>query len=228
MKIDVKYHSKVVVKNFVTINGTTFRAHFHCGGYIYLQIPGDGDKPPITTGLHRYLMELHLGRKLGSDEHVHHKDGDKQNNAIENLEVILGSEHNSMHTRIRNLKHNPETFVCRECEDPSKAHKARGLCETCFARLRRREKAIRPCGICRRETKGRNRYNGMCHGCACKSWSFCKLCLRKKGELPKSPPVISPDGLCRACNSRLQRLEVELNKTNVPATSPPEVVTASL
>jgi hypothetical protein len=37
---------------------------------------------------HRLVMESVLGRYLGPDEIVHHKDGDKQNNAPENLEVF--------------------------------------------------------------------------------------------------------------------------------------------
>lgn len=42
-------------------------------------------------------MEKHLGRKLRSDEVVHHKDGDKSNNSIENLEVMTLSEHSRFH-----------------------------------------------------------------------------------------------------------------------------------
>lgn len=67
-------------------------------GYLYILRP---DHPSAdTTGYiaqHRAIIEDRLGRYLGSDEHVHHKDGNKANNEIENLEVLLKSEHHRLH-----------------------------------------------------------------------------------------------------------------------------------
>ena len=47
----------------------------------------------IRVKKHRWLMEQHLGRKLMSTEDVHHVDGNKQNNSLDNLQVIDHAAH---------------------------------------------------------------------------------------------------------------------------------------
>lgn len=46
---------------------------------------------------HRLVMEKHLGRKLRSDEIVHHKDHNPSNNDISNLEIMTRAEHSRLH-----------------------------------------------------------------------------------------------------------------------------------
>lgn len=52
---------------------------------------------------HIYVMEIHLGRKLEKGEIVHHIDGDKRNNHLENLYLTNVAEHNKLHAQSESL-----------------------------------------------------------------------------------------------------------------------------
>jgi len=47
--------------------------------------------------VHRKIMEQHLGRRLQRLEFVHHINGDKQDNRLENLQLMSSAEHNHHH-----------------------------------------------------------------------------------------------------------------------------------
>lgn len=75
------------------------------------------DHPNATKNgyvlLHRIIMENHIGRLLTSEEVVHHIDGDRHNNNIDNLEIMDRREHSAMHTTEK-YSHEPR-FMELEC-----------------------------------------------------------------------------------------------------------------
>lgn len=50
--------------------------------------------------MHRYVLEYYNG-EIPENFHIHHKDGNKENNDISNLECINGHEHSSYHSNKR-------------------------------------------------------------------------------------------------------------------------------
>jgi len=60
---------------------------------------------------HRIIMEKKLGRKLKKDEIVHHKDGNRMNNDISNLQVMTKSEHTKHHQTGEKSKNAKLTWV---------------------------------------------------------------------------------------------------------------------
>ncbi len=49
---------------------------------------------------HRKIMEKFLGKRLAKDEVVHHKNGIRNDNRIENLMVLTQSEHAKLHWQL--------------------------------------------------------------------------------------------------------------------------------
>lgn len=56
--------------------------HVNSNGYRLITVDGRG-----MVLEHRYIMEQRIGRELLPEETVHHKDGDRLNNHIDNLEL---------------------------------------------------------------------------------------------------------------------------------------------
>lgn len=109
-------------------------------GYRCISVDGKGYME------HRYVMEQHIGRSLLRSEHVHHIDGNRSNNALENLELIPASEHYKVHLKtfrsethkqcskchvikprsqfcVRSDRVDPHMSSCKECEALARATK---------------------------------------------------------------------------------------------------------
>jgi predicted HTH domain antitoxin len=74
----------------------------HNEGYVQIKMP----EHPNADGCgyiyeHRHVMEKHLGRFLERHEHVHHINEIKDDNRLENLQVLTNSEHARLHSRKR-------------------------------------------------------------------------------------------------------------------------------
>ena len=53
---------------------------------------------------HLLIMEKHLGRSLKKSERIHHIDGDKLNNSIDNLFLCSSEQlHRQVHSKINKL-----------------------------------------------------------------------------------------------------------------------------
>ena len=76
---------------------------------------------------HRVVIEEHIGRKLNRNEYVHHINGDKKDNRIENLCIMSPKDHNDLHQT-----KNPKIKICKICgkefEPPVKHRKRNTIC----------------------------------------------------------------------------------------------------
>lgn len=81
--------------------------HLTSHGYVALRVPPEhphawGAHPTVKYAYeHIIVMEAHLGRALGDDEIVHHRNEDKRDNSIDNLEVLTVAAHMREHSERR-------------------------------------------------------------------------------------------------------------------------------
>lgn len=137
---------------------------------------------------HRYLMEQHLGRKLTRKEVVHHINGNKLDNRLENLVVMNISEHTTLHkTKL------PKTKICvvcgKEFEPPIK-HRGRNVVCSKECLKKRHEQIAFSC------SKKINQFSK--DGTFIKSWGSFHEIERELG--------LQATNICKCCKGKIKSL----------------------
>jgi len=108
--------------------------------------------------VHRIVMEKHLGRILTKEEIVHHIDGDKSNNEIDNLMLFPTKKaHTKFHHKQGDLNSIADfnkiflidgklkCYKCRKLKELTEFHKDKskhfgiiGICKTCYNKNRKK------------------------------------------------------------------------------------------
>lgn len=89
---------KLTIEEIEELSTISKNKPFFKNGYYYIQ------RKKKKYKRSRIFMQLFLGKKLESWELVHHKDGNKTNDSIDNLQVLNCSEHNAQHHNYNNKK----------------------------------------------------------------------------------------------------------------------------
>lgn len=92
-----------------------------------------------TKLVHRHLMEQKLGRRLATDEHVHHENEQRHDNSDANLELLSAAVHIAAHAERRRIY--PREKPCAVCghvftPKPSKRKRALTCSTPCANTLR--------------------------------------------------------------------------------------------
>lgn len=114
------------------------RAWVSRGGYRFIWVDGR------EVQEHRWVWEQANG-PIPPGYEVHHRNDNKLDNRIENLELLSKPEHGRLHyyqggKLVRPMRHawSSEYPCCVECGKTDRRHAAKGVCHRCYQRHRLR------------------------------------------------------------------------------------------
>lgn len=74
-------------------------------------------KDRTTISYARYLVSVKEHRLLTKIEHVDHKDEDKTNDALSNLQILTKVENNAKSRKARNITRKYVSMICPACKE---------------------------------------------------------------------------------------------------------------
>ena len=147
-------------KQFIIYEGIKF---WKSSNYYYKEIRKNGKR--TKKALHHYIWEQFHKRKVPEGHVIHHKDGDKHNNNIENLQLMTDIDHRSLeskklHANEEYTKRNNEHLkiigekakLWHKSPEGIKWHQEHG--KDCWSKENREKRVIiKTCEYCKKEFK---------------------------------------------------------------------------